>query len=328
MRVRAFAHALPKQTVTAGEVAHWTGADPSFVAEKIGFYQRHFLAADEAPSSLAAAALTTLLEDQSALDKDEVDALIVITQTPDYSIPHLSAQLQTLCGLPDHVAAFDLSLGCSGWVYGLSVARGMMHAENWRNAVVVTCDPYSKIMSPTDRATATVFGDAAAATWLSRDDGAVIGSFDFGTDGSGADGLILRAGRGAMPVTSIFSRKTTALPADEQLYMDGRAILTFMLERVPNSVDRCIARNSLTRDDVDIFVFHQASKYMVELLRRNLGLDETRAPFLLGDIGNCVSSTIPIALERLGSLGQLGGKRVIVSGFGVGLSWATTLLSF
>jgi 3-oxoacyl-[acyl-carrier-protein] synthase-3 len=328
MRVRGLSHALPASVADAAEVAAWTGADASFIADKVGFTQRRFLAADEPPSALAAEALNNLFERFPALDRDEVDALFVVTQTPDYSIPHMAAQLQPLCSLPDSVAALDISLGCSGWVYGLSVLRAAMQAENWRNAVLVTCDPYSKIMSRSDRATVTVFGDAAAATWLSPEAGATVGATDFGTDGRGAEGLILRAGRGADPVTSIHQTDIAGDRAGRQLYMDGRAILTFMLDRVPASVERCLAKNALRMEDVDVFVFHQASRYMIELLRRRLDLAEEQAPFLLGDIGNCVSSTIPIALERLQSRTGLAGKTVLVSGFGVGLSWATTILKF
>lgn len=328
MKVRGFAHALPETVVEAVEVAEWTGADPSFVANKIGFRQRRFLKADETPSMLGARAIRALFESHGELSPGDVEALFVVSQTPDYSIPHLAAQLQAECDLPDHLAALDISLGCSGWVYGLSSLRAMMQAEGWKNALLVTCDPYSKIMSPQDRATATIFGDAAAATWLSADSGASVGATDFGTDGRGAEGLILRAGRGALPMTSIYGAPGQATPAEQQLYMDGRAILTFMLERVPASVDRCLARNGLGRSDIDLFVFHQASRYMIELLRRQMDLSEEQAPFMLADIGNCVSSTIPIAIERLQQKTPLAGKRILASGFGVGLSWATTVLTF
>lgn len=328
MKIRGFSHALPSTIVDAEEVAAWTGGDASFIAEKVGFHHRRFLPADEPPSGLAAAALENLFRSHPELAREDVDAVFVVTQTPDYAIPHLAAQLQTLCALPDRVAALDISLGCSGWVYALSVLKATMIAEDWRNALLVTCDPYSKIMSRFDRATATVFGDAAAATWLSRDAGAGIGKTDFGTDGSGGEGLILRAGRGADPLTSIYEKTKESASADRQLFMDGRAILTFMLERVPASVERCLEKNGLTRGDVDLFVFHQASRYMIDLLRRRMELSEAQAPFVLADIGNCVSSTIPIALERLHTQAPLTGKTVLVSGFGVGLSWATTILKF
>lgn len=328
MKVRGFAHAVPDIVVEAEEVAGWTGADPTFIAQKIGFPQRRFLSADETPSMLGEKAVRALFERFPELSPSDVQALFVVSQTPDYSIPHMAAQLQNACGLPDGVAALDISLGCSGWVYGLSMLRAMMQAEGWTNALLVTCDPYSKIMSPQDRATAAVFGDAAAATWLSAEAGATVGATDFGTDGSGADGLILRAGRGASPMTSIYGRSAEPAAADRQLYMDGRAILTFMLDRVPTSIERCLAKNGLSKADVDLFVFHQASRYMVELLRRQLELTADQAPFLLEDIGNCVSSTIPIALERLQDDGPLEGKTVLASGFGVGLSWATTILKF
>ncbi len=328
MRVRGFAHAVPDTVVEAEEVADWTGADSNFIAQKIGFSQRRFLSARETPSMLGAQAVRALFDRFPELVPDDVQALFVVSQTPDYSIPHMAAQLQTACGLPDRVAALDISLGCSGWVYGLSMLKAMMQTEGWTNALLVTCDPYSKIMSPQDRATATVFGDAVAATWLSAEAGAVVGATDFGTDGSGADGLILRAGRGASPMTSIYGNAVETAPTDQQLYMDGRAILTFMLDRVPASIERCLAKNGLAMSDVDLFVFHQASRYMVELLRRQLELTAEQAPFLLEDIGNCVSSTIPIALERLQNRGPLAEKTVLASGFGVGLSWATTILKF
>lgn len=328
MKVRGFAHAVPDIIVEAEEVADWTGADSTFIAQKIGFPQRRFLSARETPSMLGGQAVRALFDRFPELQPDDIEALFVVSQTPDYSIPHMAAQLQNACGLPDRVAALDISLGCSGWVYGLSMLRAMMQAEGWTNALLVTCDPYSKIMSPQDRATATVFGDAAAATWLSAEAGASVGATDFGTDGSGADGLIFRAGRGASPMTSIYGTAVETAPTDQKLYMDGRAILTFMLDRVPASIERCLAKNGLAMPDVDLFVFHQASRYMVELLRRQLELTAEQAPFVLEDIGNCVSSTIPIAIERIQDRDSLEGKIVLASGFGVGLSWATTILKF
>ncbi len=337
IEVKGFGSALPERVVTAREVAEWTGGDEAFIADKVGIKSRHFLSPEDSALELAASAVHDLFE-RTDLKPDAVDLLVYVTQNPDFGLPQNSSLLAHALQLDMSVASFDVGLGCSGWVYGLSVVKGFMMAEGRRNAVLVTCDPYSRIMDRHDRSTVTVFGDAAAATWIHQDrrDNVTsidaIGLGDFGTDGGRGHQLGLPAGRAHSPFISIDNNGDDATrqpaPKDRALYMSGRKILEFMVKRVPVTVDRCLEANRMTRDDIDLFVFHQASAYMLTRLIGVMDLDPAKVPIMLEDTGNTVSSTIPLVLKTLHDQESLAGKRVLVSGFGVGLSWASNILRF
>ncbi|MCT8974622.1 ketoacyl-ACP synthase III [Microbaculum marinisediminis] len=324
--IEKIAVALPDWIVDADEVAGWTDSDPQFIREKVGIETRRFLRDDETGCDLASRAVREVLSDGGTAG-DDLDFLITVTQTPDLRLPHMSAQIQNACGLPTTIMAFDMSLGCSGYVHALSVARALL-STGMRSGLIVTCDPYSKIMRRRDKATVTVFGDGATCSLIRRDGIDRLGSFDFGTDGSGAEHLCFQGAK----LDGAVASEGPPSPADSEptpsLHMNGREILNFMLERVPESVDRCLAREGLTRDDVDLFVFHQASRYMLTLLARRMGLDIAKVPIFISDTGNTVSSTIPIVLNRLQQAGELAGRTVLLSGFGVGLSWGTTVIRF
>lgn len=324
--IEGISFVVPDWRVDANEIAEWTGADPGFITDKIGIESRRFLRQDEAPSTLAAKAVDALRQKRN-IEADPIEFLIAVTQTPDYRIPHMSAQLQKICGLPENLMAFDLSLGCSGYVYALAVAKGLLN-DGMKHGLIVTCDPYSKVMNRSDKATVTVFGDGASCTHVSSTKTGSIGVFDFGTDGGGGCELIVKDGGGAKPLGGVCDKPATEPPGDPTLYMNGRSILNFMLERVPGSVEACLSKNGLTRDDVDLFVFHQASAYLLRLLANRMDLDLAKVPIRIRDTGNTVSSTIPAVLSELLDSGALNGKKVLVSGFGVGLSWGTTVVDF
>ncbi|MEM8630281.1 MAG: ketoacyl-ACP synthase III [Pseudomonadota bacterium] len=323
-----FASALPDRIVTAAEVAEWTGGDESFIRNKVGIESRRFLSPDQNPLDLALLATTRGLE-RAGLEASDLDFIVFVTQAPDFRLPQSSSLLADGLGAKPELAAFDISLACSGWVYALSLANALALAEGFEAGLIVTCDPYSRAMSRNDRATVTVFGDAASATVMTKGGAVVVGKADYGTDGAGGMGLRVDAGGSRAPTVSIDDTEATKTVVldDYRVQMDGRAILDFMQTRVPASVDRAMERNGVNREDVSLFVFHQASQYMLQLLARRMELDPDRVPIEINDIGNTVSSSIPIAMERLAARGQLTGKTV-VSGFGVGLSWASNVLDF
>lgn len=323
-----FASAFPARTVEAAEIASWTGGDEKFLREKLGISRRHFLAPDENPLDLARAAAEKALA-KSVLQAEQLDFLVYVTQNPDFRLPQSSALLTAELKARSDIASFDLSLGCSGWVYGLSLAEAFAQREGFKHGLVVTCDPYSRGIARNDKSTVSVFGDAAAATVFRPGGSVTIGKCVFGTDGSGGMGLAARCGGARQPVVSIDTESETVevRQDDFRIQMDGRAILDFMLSRVPAAVEDCVLRNGLQLQDIDIFVFHQASKYMLELLTRRMQIDPSKVPIELEDTGNTVSSTIPIVLERLQDRGLLQGN-VVVCGFGVGLSWAASVLRF
>jgi 3-oxoacyl-[acyl-carrier-protein] synthase-3 len=315
--------------VESAVISHWTGLDLQFVTEKIGVESRRFLSADETPVKLAQQACQSLFAECPNLDSGRIGLLVLVTQNPDYKIPHSSALLQNALGLGKKVACFDLNLGCSGYVYGLSVVKSFMMVEGISDALLVTCDPYSRIMGKKDRDTVALFGDAATASWLSMEVGAGLGRPDFGTDGAGAENLIVRQGGSANPLMSI-DREESPSEAEEgyRLHMNGRGILEFMMQEVPRSVSRCLEMNGVSVSDIDYFVFHQASRFLLHQLCKKLGLDEQKVPCNIKEVGNTVSSSIPLLLGQMQAKGELEGKRVLVSGFGVGLSWATNVIQF
>lgn len=329
MKLRMIASALPEREVSSSTVAEWSGLRQEFIEDKVGIKSRRFLSEDERPVDLAAVACKRLLAKEDGPKLDAIKLLVVITQNPDYRIPHSSALLQHALGLDSGVAAFDINLGCSGYVYALSVVRSMMRYEGIQDALLVTCDPYSRIVGTGDRDTVALFGDAATATWLSCERGAEIGEFDFGTDGGGADNLIVRSGGALDPVSAIYQSKSEALdPRDFRLRMNGRGIFNFMMERVPRSVNNALSKNSIGMAEIDYFVFHQGSRFLLDQLKDRLGVDPQRVPSNIEKHGNTVSSSIPLLLADMQDDHLLRDKKVLISGFGVGLSWATTLLRF
>jgi 3-oxoacyl-[acyl-carrier-protein] synthase-3 len=234
-----------------------------------------------------------------------IGAVIVCTQTPDHhGIPHTSAVVHAGLGLSDDCACFDISLGCSGYVYGLSIATAFLQANGIARGLFFTSDPYSAIIDPADQATALLFGDAATVSLLEADQpGWQLVDTVFATQGSGGGAIHNREGR---------------------LAMNGREVFNFAMTAVPKQIRTLLERRGLGLDDVDLVVLHQGSRYIVEKLRERLRLPAEKAPVHLAGIGNTVSSAIPLALESALKAGA--PRRILLSGFGVGLSYASALL--
>ena len=308
---------LPEATLGNAELVTRFGFDRAFLEDKIGVRQRHIAAKDEAVSDMAVKSAESLFAEAPEA-RDKVELLVLCTQNPDYKLPTTANIIQDCLGLRQTIAAFDINQGCSGYIFGLSVVRSMMIAHGFRSALLLTADGYSKIMDPSDRDTVPLFGDGAAATLLTADGPGKLGRFTFGSDGSGAKHLIVRGSGSRNP-----DMPTTGPGA---LYMNGRAILKFMIRRVPADVDRCLALNGLGRDDIDYFVFHQASGHMLRSLVKEMGLPPQKVPIRIAEVANTVSSTLPIVLAGLGGIGALSGKTVLFCGFGVGLSWGSTVM--
>jgi 3-oxoacyl-[acyl-carrier-protein] synthase-3 len=303
---------FPSDVLSAAELASRYGFDEAFVRDKLGVGQVFVAAPEERTSDLATSAVRRLLEEVPDI-VEQIGVLVVCTQTPDYQLPHVSAMVQDRAGLPSHVAAFDVSLGCSGWVYGLSIVQAFMQQNALPYGVLVTAETYSKVIDDTDRNTKCLFSDAAAATLIGPKGKLCARKFTFGTAGRKYDHLIVRPSDGA------------GRPA--RLHMDGRGIFDFVLNGVPADIEACLAANELRLDELDWLVFHQASGFLLDALGRRLGIPgDPRIVRTIDRHGNAVSSSIPLALaETLGpDLGR--GARVLVSGFGVGLSWASTVL--
>jgi 3-oxoacyl-[acyl-carrier-protein] synthase-3 len=312
---------LPERVETNEQLqAEFPDWDMELIGSKTGIRARHIAAPDECASDLGVAAVQKLFQLHD-VDPQSIDFLLLCTQTPDYPLPTTACLMQERLGLPTRVGAIDFNLGCSGFVYGLALADGLIRGGAARRVLLVTAETYSKYIHPTDRSLRTIFGDGAAATLVEAAESPTLSAFQFGTDGSGADTLIVNQGGARPSQGAIQPRHRHRWPS--ALYMDGPSLISFTVAAVPQLVDNILRAARLRRDQIDFYLFHQATAKMLEQLRESLELDERRLPIQLADYGNTVSSTIPILIDELRRKGTLkAGTRNMLIGFGVGWSWA------
>ncbi|HEX4326341.1 MAG TPA: ketoacyl-ACP synthase III [Burkholderiales bacterium] len=304
---------------------------PEKILEKTGIELRGVAGPDECASDLGFAAARKLFE-RGVVRPEEIDFLLFCSQAPDYILPTTACLLQERLGLPTTCGALDLNLGCSGFVYGLSLAKGLIESNGLRNVLLITADTYSKFIHPLDKSVRTVFGDGAAATLIRavESDQPALGPFEFGSDGRGAQHLIVPAGGFRQPrsaATALEQGDSSGnVRSADHLYMNGPEIMQFTLKNIPPLCQKLAARAGIALDQVDYFVFHQASAYMLETLRKKIRIAPEKFSVCLRDVGNTVSSTIPISLKRDWSRGAIkSGNLIMLVGFGVGYSWAATL---
>jgi 3-oxoacyl-[acyl-carrier-protein] synthase-3 len=281
------------------------GKDEQWILKVAGTGQLPRMEPGETATTMAEAAIRQLQADHEDFDLSAIGALVCVTQNPDtQSLPHISAVLHGRLGLSSHVACFDLSLGCSGFVYGLSIITDLMRGQGIKQALLVTSDPYSEIIMPGDYATELLFGDGAAATWLRMS----------------GPGLKLEAS-----MLSTFGKQSSHLAKtkDGALYMAGRSIYTFVVEHVPKQIDVVLDKAGIEKCDIDLFVPHQASRGALTALNRALGFGN-RCVIDLKSVGNTVSSSIPIALAPY--VEDQTKDLILICGFGVGLSVGSAVL--
>lgn len=306
---------------------------PSWPAEKIfektGIRERRIAAPDETASDLAFHAATKLFASGS-ISPEEVDFLIFCSQASDYVLPTTACLLQSRLGLPRHIGALDVNLGCSGFVYCLSLAAGLIASGAATNILILTADTYSKYINERDKSVRTLFGDGAAATLVtaaSEEESARIGPFIFGTDGTGARDLIVETGGFRRPrcaESAIEGEDASGnVRSDDNLYMDGARVMSFTLKEIPRAYRNLLKVAGVTEDEYDHLVLHQANRFMLDALQKKMAVPDAKLPRHFENIGNTVSSTIPFVLAKLMETGQMApGTRIVLIGFGVGLSWA------
>ncbi|MDE3165509.1 MAG: ketoacyl-ACP synthase III [Acidobacteriota bacterium] len=324
---------FPEQTLTTADLA---AEFPDWAVEKIdqrtGIHERHIAAPGECVSDLAAAAVRKLFA-AGVCRADEIDYVLLCTESADYPLPATACILQDRLGIPTTAGALDFNLGSSGYVYGLGLAEGLISTGQASRVLLLTADVYSRYLHPRDRTVRPIFGDAAAATLITAVDTPepLVGPFVYGTDGSGAENLIVPAGGMRSPRTAESAVATEdeggSLRSRDNLFMNGAEIFTFTLKVVPPMVGALLERAGVRQDEVDLYVFHQANQYMLDHLRKRLKIPPEKFQVALADCGNTVSATIPIALHRAGAEGRLhSGALVMLVGFGVGYSWGATLV--
>ncbi len=319
---------LPAKTLTNTDLekAHpdWSA---SKIEEKIGIRERHIVAEDETALDLAYRAGLKVFE---SFDKNQIDFHLLCTQSADYLLPTSACILQDRFGLRTNIGAIDFNQGCSGFIYGLALAKSLIHTGLADHVLLITAETYSKHIGPNDRANMSIFGDGAAATVISKSEAQKIGEFELGTDGSGKDNLIVVNGGSRHkiePVPQEWTDESGNVRSNNFLFMNGPEIFNFTIEKIPEVVQKTLRKNSLAIEDVDYVIFHQANKYMLEYLRKKLGLPKDNFYNNMLLVGNTVSSTIPIALKDCLDSGLLKtGDKVLLVGFGVGYSWGATVI--
>jgi 3-oxoacyl-[acyl-carrier-protein] synthase-3 len=329
--IRNITYYLPERIVTNEElVRDFPEWSVEKIVQKVGVNKRHIASPNETATDLAVKAGEKLFE-QGDIKHEEVDYVLFCTQSPDYFLPTSACLIQDRLKLRKHIGALDFNLGCSGYVYGLSLAKGLICAGIATNVLLLTGETYNKFLHPKDKGNRTIFGDAATATVVSTEGMAEIGEFSLGTDGSGAENLIVKSGGIRCP------EKQNDLSFDENgnprssdyLYMNGSEIFTFTLDNVPTLIDDTLRKNNIAKENVDLFIFHQANKYMLDVLRKKIKIVPERFYYYLSEVGNTVSCSIPIALRETIDDGSIhGDMSVVLVGFGVGYSWAGTVVNF
>jgi len=275
-----------------------------FITEKVGITSVARKRPAETASDLCVLACDDLAARVNESALDDIEFICVCTQNGDYHLPHVSALLQSKLGISKRCASFDISLGCSGYVYSLHIAKSFMESNHLKKGLLFTSDPYSNIIDSNDKHTDLLFGDGATVTLLTENPIFDIGYGVFKTDGSRFDHLIKRD--------------------NESLVMNGRGIFEFAMKEMPAVLDRCLEKNSLIKEDVDLFLLHQASRFIIENLCRRMKLATEKTPYVIRDYGNTISSSIPIMLRDY--LEDTTKKKILTCGFGVGLSIASSIL--
>lgn len=329
--IKALSYYLPEKVMSNEElVREFPEWSVEKVAQKVGVNYRHLAAEDETACDLAEKAAIKMF-DEYGVDPSDIDFVMLCTQSPDYFLPSSACILQHRLGIPTSAGAFDYNLGCSGCIYGLAIAKGLISAGIAKNILLLTAETYNKYIHPYDKSNRSIFGDGAAACLISTDGFAKIGDFVLGTDGSGANDLIVKTGASRNKnVSGKYQEDEEGhLFYDDFLYMNGGKIFNFTLEAVPPMVDDILLRNNIIRQQVDYYVFHQANKFMLNTIRKVCNLPKDKFYIDLTETGNTVSSTVFIALKKCIANNNIRqDDKVMIAGFGVGLSWGGTILSF
>lgn len=329
--IKAISYYLPERVVTNEElVKEFPEWSVDKVAQKVGVDSRHLASENETAGDMAEKAARRLFEEYN-IAPQSIDFLMLCTQSPDYFLPSTSCVLQNRLGIPSTAGAFDYNLGCSGCIYGMAMAKGLIAAGIAKNVLLLTAETYNKYLHPADKSNRSIFGDGAAACLISTEGFAEIGEFVLGTDGSGAENLIVKTGAARCKHATGLNDEDSEghIRRDDYLYMNGGAIFNFTLDAVPTMMNQLLEKSGLTKEEIDYYVFHQANKFMLSTIRKVCVLPKDKFYIDLANVGNTVSSTIMIGLKDCLNNGLIQrGMKVMCCGFGVGLSWGGAILEF
>lgn len=328
--IKSISYYLPEKVVSNEELViefpEWTVEK---IATKVGVSKRHVASENETASDLAVKAAEKLFSENPEISKGDIDFVILCTQSPDYFLPPSTCIIQERLGLRTDIGAFDYNLGCSGYIYGLAIAKGLIKANIATNVLLLTAETYNKRLHPKDKGNRTIFGDAATATVVANEGFAEIGDFALGTDGRGAENLIVKTGASRFPEKKndlTFDENGNPISSDH-IHMNGSEIFTFTQKNVPIVVKQTLEKNGITSDDISMYVLHQANSYMLNFLRKKMKIEQEKFFVNMENVGNTVSNSIPIALYDARKQNLLHGN-VLVCGFGVGYSWGGAILKY
>ena len=324
-----FASYLPEHSLSNDELSvlfpEWS---PKKIEKKLGIRERHISAEGETALDMAEKACEKLFE---TVDRGIIDFVLLCTQSPDYFLPTSACILQDRLRLRTEIGALDFNLGCSGFVYGLSLAKGLLMSGGAENVLLVVSETYSKHLHPMDKGNRSIFGDAAVASLIDKGFVANIHSFALGTDGRGWNNLIIPNGglrNKQYEKAEDWTDENGALRNNDNLYMNGPEIFNFTIEAVPKLIKQVLDKNSMALEDIDYVIFHQANQYMLQYLREIVGIAENKFYIDMAETGNTVSATIPLALEKCLHEGKIKpGNKVLLAGFGVGYSYGATIIT-
>lgn len=331
--VAAISAAVPKQIIVNREYTDvFTKAEANEIVDKTGIEQRRFSDQKTCSSDLCLAAAEKLIAD-NGIDKEDIDLLVFISQTPDYRMPATSVTLQHRLGLANSTIAFDINLGCSAFIYGLTVVYGMMERSNLKKALLLDGETRSKVYSPRDRRSAFLFGDGGIAALIERDPKYGKSTFSLNSDGSRADLIMIPAGgyRKMSSPETVVERVVDEfgnMRSEEQGYMRGGDVFNFVIREIPRDIKNTLAYVEKNIDDFDYIVFHQANNFINSYIAKKMKIDGTKIPSTIARFGNTSSVSVPLTIvsELQGKLD--GKKQLLLSAFGVGMTWATAVIPF
>ena len=323
--IKHITYYLPSNTVSnldlEKEFPEW---ESKKIFNKLGIEKRHIASEHETSTDLAISSARKLFH-QYKIDPNEIDFILFCTQSPDYFLPTSACVIQNSLKIPSSSGALDFNMGCSGYIYGLSLAKALIVSGIAKNVLLLTAETYSKYIHKGDKGNRAIFGDASSATLISTKGFAKIEDFVLGTDGSGSNNLIVKNGA----ARSNFSYTDGDLTTDNNLHMNGPAIFNFTIDIIPQLITNTLLKNNLLENDISKYILHQANSFILKHLREKIGIREDKFPINLSKTGNTVSSTIPILLcDLFESETNIKNQKWLLSGFGVGYSWGGTILNF
>lgn len=331
--ITALSAAVPKRVIKNYEYTEFFPADEvKEVVDKIGVFERRFVDEETCSSDLCYAAAEKLILDNK-VDRSEIDLLVFISQTPDYRMPATSVILQHRLGLPNTTIAFDINLGCSAFIYGMSIVYSMMQNSGLRKALILDGETRSKVYSAKDRRTAFIFGDAGVAALVERNKKFGESVFSLNSDGSRENLIKINAGGYRNPSTPETLKEKVVdeygnIRSEEHGYMNGGDVFTFVNREVPRDIINTLNYANRDKDSFDFIIFHQANNFINSHVAKKLKLDINKIPSTIEKFGNTSSVSVPLTIVSELKNKMAGDKSLMLSAFGVGMTWATAIVPF